>query len=137
MKNTVYLNFLKSDDTLRVYTGDKLVFTSKKDRLLALLDYIDGFASGYQEVTIMDKIVGNAAALLAIKAGCREVYSPLGSQIAIKTLDQHGVSHHFDRIVPFICQENGKDMCPMERLSLDRTPEEFYQIIKSKATNPK
>ena len=132
-----YSDFLKSTDTLRVYAGDELVFSSQKDRLLALLDYIDSFASKFSGVTIMDKIVGNAAALLAIKADCREIYSPLGSQIAIKTLDQHGVSYHFDRMVPFICQENGKDMCPMERLSLDRTPEEFYQIIKSKATNPK
>ena len=137
MTTRQYTNFLKSEDTLRVYARGKLVFSSRKDRLLALLDYFDGFASRFKEVTIMDKIVGNAAALLAIKANCREIYSPLGSQIAVETLDKYGVSHHFDRIVPFICQENGKDMCPMEKLSLNKTPEEFYQIIKSTATNPK
>ena len=129
MDTTFYLNFLKSSDNLRVYVGNKLVFSSQKDRLVALLEYIDGFAPLYQKVTVMDKILGNAAALLAVKAHCGEIYSPLGSQIAVQTLDRYGVSHHFERVVPFICQEDGKDMCPMEKLSLGKTPEEFYAII--------
>ena len=79
---------------------------------------------------MFDKIVGGAAALLSIKAGCHKVYSPLGSQLAIKTLDRYGIRYHFAEIVPFIQKPGGEDMCPMERLSIGKAPEEFLEVMK-------
>ena len=123
--------FLSNDDTLWVYEGDQLIFSSNKDRLLPLLEYIDRFMPHHQQVVILDKIMGNAAALLSIKADCQEVHSPLGSQLAIKTLDKYGIEYHLTEIVPYIQQPGGQDMCPMERLSLDKGPEEFYQVMRT------
>jgi hypothetical protein len=90
----LFNGFLTSSDTLQVYKDNKLLFSSNKDRLLPLLEYIDRFALHHQQVVIFDKIMGNAAALLSVKASCQEVYSPLGSQLAIKTLDKHGIKYH-------------------------------------------
>jgi hypothetical protein len=120
--------FLTSKNTLRVYKGSKLIFTSDKDRLLPLVEYIDKFASQHHNVVIFDKIVGRAAALLFIKADCQEVYSPLGSQLAIEVLEKYSIKHHLTQIVPCI-QKPNKDMCPMETLSIGKDPEEFYQLI--------
>ena len=75
--------------------------------------------------------MGNAAALLAVKASCREVYSPLGSQLAIKTLDKYHIKYHLTETVPYIQKANGEDMCPMEKLSMNRGPEEFYKLIRN------
>ena len=94
MDSSLFNEFLESGDTLRVYKDDQLIFSSDKDRVLPLLEYIDQFASSHQHVTIIDKIMGNAAALLSVKANCDEVYSPLGSQLAIETLDKYGIKHH-------------------------------------------
>ena len=127
----LFHKFLVSEDTLRVYDGDRLVFSSNKDRLLPLLEYLDRFASQYRQVVVFDKIMGNAAALLSVKAGCREVYSPLGSQLAIKTLEKHGIEYHFTKIVPCIQKPDGTDMCPMEKLSIGKEPEEFYEMMMS------
>ena len=126
----LFNEFLSSDDSLQVYKGDKLLFSSKKERLLPLLEYIERMAPHHRQVVILDKIMGNAAALLSIKAGCQEVYSPLGSQLAVKTLGKYGVKYHLTEIVPHIQKPGGQDMCPMEQLSLDKEPEEFYQIVK-------
>jgi len=131
MHQSFFKEFLASDDTLRVYEGIRLTFSSNKDRLLPLLEYLEQFAPPHQQVVILDKIMGNAAALLSIKAGCQEVYSPLGSQLAIKTLDKYGIKYHLTKIVPYIQQPGGQDMCPMERLSLDKGPEEFYQVMRN------
>ena len=125
----LFNEFLASDDTLRVYEGDQLIYSSAKDRLLPLLEYLDRFAADHQQVVIFDKIIGNAAALLAIKAECQEVFSPLGSQLAIKTLNKYGIEYHFSKTVPYIQKPNEEDMCPMERLSLGKEPEEFYQAM--------
>ena len=132
MHQRFFSEFLTSSDTLWVYEGDQLIFSSSKDRLLPLLEYIDRFTPHHQRVAIFDKITGNAAALLLIKAGCQEVYSPLGSQLAIKTLDKYGIKYYLTESVPYIQKSGGEDMCPMEKLSIGREPEEFYEVIRSK-----
>jgi hypothetical protein len=128
--------FLTSKNTLRVYKGNKLIFTSDKDRLLPLVEYIHKFASKHRKVVIFDKIMGRAAALLCIMANCREVYSPLGSQLALGVLGKRGIKYHLTRTVPCIQTPDG-NMCPMELLSVGKEPEEFYRLIKnSQVENP-
>jgi len=131
----LFNRFLTGSDTLQVYKGSKLLFASNKDRLLPLLEYIDRFAH-YHQIVIFDKIMGNAAALLAVKASCREVYSPLGSQLAIKTLDKYHIKYHLTETVPYIQKASGEDMCPMEKLSINREPEEFYELIRNAIKAP-
>jgi len=123
--------FLTSNNTLHVYEDSKLIFASDKDRLLPLVEYIDKSASKHRDVVIFDKIIGRAAALLCIKADCREIYSPLGSQLAIEVLEQHGIGHHLSQIVPCIQKPDHKGMCPMELLSIGKEPEEFYKLLKN------
>ena len=135
MYTRLFNRFLTGSDTLQVYKGSRLLFASNKDRLLPLLEYIDRFAN-YHQVVIFDKIMGNAAALLAVKASCREVYSPLGSQLAIKTLDKYHIKYHLTETVPCIQKPNGEDMCPMEKLSMNREPEEFYELIRDAIKAP-
>src|SRR4030042_1063273 len=132
MYTDMFSAFLASDDTLRIYQDETLIFSSQKDQLLPLLEYITDYGSEQQPVPLFDKIMGNAAALLAIKATCREVYSPLGSELAIKTLEKFGIEYHLTEIVPYIQRPDGKGMCPMEKLSIGKEPEEFYQEIKTR-----
>ena len=131
MHQHFFNEFLGSGDTLRVYEGNQLTFSSNKDRLLALLEYIGRFVPQYQQVVIFDKVMGNAAALLSVKAGCQEVYSPLGSQLAVKTLDKHAIKYHITEIIPYIQKPDRQDMCPMEKLSINKEPEEFYEVMKA------
>jgi len=122
-------DFQASGDSLQVYEADKLIFTSEKARLLPLLEYIARFSSHYRQVRVFDKVMGNGAALLSVLANCREIYSPLGSQPAISTLDKYHISYHITNIVPYILKTPGGEMCPMEKLSLHKDPEEFYAAI--------
>jgi hypothetical protein len=100
MDNKSFNDFLSSSDTLRIYKDDKLIFSSKKNMLAPLIEYIDTCKNGNEAVLILDKMVGNAAALLAVHAGGKEVMSPVGSEIAVKTLDRFGLKYHLVTIVP-------------------------------------
>jgi hypothetical protein len=131
MYTDLFNAFLLGDNTLRIYKKDKLIFSSDRDRLMPLLEYLDGTSPRPGKVVIFDKIVGNAAALLLVIADCGEIYSPLGSRLAIKTLDKHGIKHFFNETVPYIQQDNKIDMCPMEKLSLGKTPAEFHEVMKN------
>jgi hypothetical protein len=132
MYTDLFSAFLASDDTLRIYRDDTLVFSSEKDRLLPLMEYIADYGTGEQPVAIFDRIMGNAAALLAVKVNCSEVYSPLGSELGIKTLERFGIEYHLSEIVPYILRPDGKGMCPMERLSMGKEPDEFYREMQAR-----
>lgn len=131
MYTDLFSMFLDSNDTLQIYRDERLIFSSAKDRLLPLMEYLANNTPG-QPVTVFDKVMGNAAALLAVKASCREIYSPLGSELAVKTLKKYGIEQHLTEIVPYITRPDGKGMCPMEKLSIGKEPEEFYQEMKSR-----
>lgn len=132
MYTDLYSEFLDSDDTLQIYRDETLVFSSEKDRLLPLMEYLADKVPEQSPVTIFDKVMGNAAALLAVKANCREVYSPLGSELGVNTLEKCGIEYHLSEIVPYITRPDGKGMCPMEKLSIGKEPEEFYREMKSR-----
>ena len=51
-----------------------------------MLEYINEYASYQKQVTILDRIMGNVAALLSVEAAAKEVYSPLGSELAASTI---------------------------------------------------
>jgi len=129
--NALFSEFLVSNDKLQVYSGDRLIFTSSKDGLLSLLEYMARFSPLKKDVTVFDRVVGNAAALLLKRISCREVYSPLGSELAVKALCRFGIEYHFTEVVPYIRGRGQQDMCPMEKLSLGKSPEEFYQACLS------
>jgi len=131
MNTGLFGEFLVSNDKLRVYSEDRLIFTSSRDGLLSLLEYIDKVSPYEKDVTVFDRVVGNAAALLLRRIFCGEVYSPLASELAVKTLRRFGIGYHFTEIVPYIRGRGQEGMCPMEKLSLSKSPEEFYQACLS------
>lgn len=130
MYRALFDEFATSKNTLQVYKSGKLIFTSDKDRLLPLIEYLVRHGSRHRGVVVFDKILGRAAALLCVRANCREVYSPLGSQLAIEVLGKRGIKYHLTQTIPCIQTPKG-NMCPMEALSIGKEPEEFYRIIRN------
>ncbi len=127
--------FLTSADTFRVYKGKRILFTSSKDRLAPAVEFIAKFPHK-EGVIVYDRIVGNAAALLLQIIRCRTVFSELGSENAIKTLESAGIKYHFNDTVNCIMNDSGQDMCPMEKLSLGKSPDEFLTALKERMGVP-
>jgi hypothetical protein len=128
----LFKNFCESSNSLRVYEDERLIFSSSEKMLLPLLQYIEEMSSKHRQVVVFDKIAGNAAALLLVTAGCSEVYSPLGSELAVDTLTKHSIRYYIQKIVPFITRPGTDVMCPMEKLSIGKTPESFYNELKQR-----
>jgi len=131
IKNKKFDEFLKSEDTFRVYKDKKLIFTSREERLMPILEYADRYFPYEKGVTVFDRVVGNAAALLLEKILCSKVFSELGSENAKHTLESFGIKYHFLEIVPYIENDSRQDICPMEKMSSGKSPEEFYQMLKN------
>ena len=132
MKDSKFSEFLDSHDTLRVLKDERLLFSSSKERLLPLIDYIDTCVPYESDITVFDRVVGNAAALLLTIISCREIYGELGSELAAGTLDRFGIRYRFVETVPYIENNRRDGMCPMEELSLNKTPDEFYEALRDR-----
>lgn len=129
--NDLFESFLKSDDTLWVLKTNTPIFKSKKEGITSLLDYIEKFSPCNDEVTVFDRVVGNAAALLLERIHCRRIYSAIGSSLALETLKQLGIPSCFVKVVPYIFNRKRDGMCPFEQLSIGKSPKEFYKSIIS------
>ena len=132
MDDITIREFQVSDDTLRVFKEDRLLFSSDKERLLPLMEYIETCKPYEKDVTVLDRVIGNAAALLLERIFCKETYSELGSKLAEETLQKLGIDYHFFRTVPYIENNQRDGLCPMEQLSIDKTPEEFYRLLRER-----
>ena len=132
MNIPLYHEFLRSGDTLWVCEEESRLFISKQGFLFPLVEYIDEFGSYQKRVIILDRVMGNAAALLSVKAGAIKVYSPFGSEFARNTLYKYNIEQHLDKIVPFIRARDGENICPLEKLSIskDMSPDEFYEEVR-------
>ena len=100
--------------------------------LLPLVDYIDTCVPYESGVTVFDRVVGNAAALLLTRISCREICGELGSKLAAGTLKQYGIRYRFVETVPYIENNRRDGMCPMEELSQNKTPDEFYEALRER-----
>lgn len=74
--------------------------------------------------------MGNTAALLSVKAAAKEVYYPLGSELAASTLAKYNIEYHLNEIAPYIWDPSRGDMCAMEKLSINKSPEESYEAVR-------
>lgn len=127
-----FQKFLKSGWGLEICRWNEIIFRSKKSGVRGLLDFVNEQGEKREGVIIFDKIVGRAIALLAAYLKAKEVYGGTGSELGDRTLEKYKIKFYFQKIVPNILNRDKTDLCPMEKLSLDKTPEEFYNSLKQK-----
>ena len=130
--NQLFKKFLKTEDALWIYLAGNPLFRSTEKGIAPLLTYLQEFPPHPEGVIVFDRVVGNAAALLLKKAFGKEVYSLIGSELAAETLKRLGIACSFLTVVPYISNRAGDDMCPFEKASIGKSPEEFYEFAKEK-----
>ena len=126
----LFNSFLNSEETLWVCRGDQIIFQSQKRGIAPLIEYIQKHGFSADEVTVCDRVVGNAAALLLKTACSNMVYSAVGSEIALKTLEKLSIPSFFIKVVPYIINRKGDGMCPFEKASIGKSPDEFFEYLK-------
>ena len=125
-----FKEFKDSGFGLEIWSGKELLFTSKKGQIKGLVDFIKANGHHFSDLVIFDTIAGNAVALLAAHLAVKEVYAVLGSQRAKDTFEKFNIDYYFQKNIPEILNKAGNDICPLEKLSLFKTPEQFYDILK-------
>jgi hypothetical protein len=104
--------------------------TSHKRGVIPLMEMIRDNRDMMQGAVIADKVIGKAAALLAVAYKVKQVYTEILSQQAKKVLDQYSIFYQYERCVDYIQNRSKSGQCPMEKLTKDTNdPKTAYSLI--------
>jgi hypothetical protein len=107
--------------------GGVVICSGSSSGIRELVVAIAGSAGLLSDASLADRIIGRAAALLAIHAGVRYVHAGILSEAGEHALKGQVELLSYGRLVPRILNRAGDDMCPMEKRSLAMTsPEEAF-----------
>ena len=89
-------------------TGIKPVINKINERI----DY-------FNNLSVADKIVGKASAMLLCLSGAKEVDCIVLSKTGKDILEKYGVIYKYEQLVDYIINRTHDDMCPMEKTVKD------------------
>lgn len=100
--------------------------------ILEIYEQLNGKMQG---TVIADKIIGKAAAFIAVCGGVRCVYADIISQGAFDILRQYQITPFYTTLVPAIINRKKTGLCPMEQtVSGICEPFEALEKIRAKYT---
>lgn len=101
------------------------------NRLNENIDYFKG-------LTVADKIIGKASAMLLTLSGVKEIYCVVLSVAGKNILDKYEITYHYDQLVDYIVNRKGDGMCPMEETVKDIDDlNEAYKALNNKVMSLK
>jgi len=130
-----YIEQMKREGlNLIILKNDKRLYQSTRAGMLPLYQAISVFGiSQLKNTTIVDKIVGKAAALLISYFQANTVYCSTLSVRGKTVLENHGITFRYEELAPEIINRYGTDICPFEKAVLDvEDPKMGYLRIQAK-----
>ncbi|MGM9973794.1 MAG: DUF1893 domain-containing protein [Clostridiaceae bacterium] len=105
-----------------IFKDQQLIYSSKSIGVKPLIQFINDNPAikNVDKLTLVDKVIGKAAMLLAAYIGVSEVFTPVMSQEAIRVAELYNINYSALKMVPFIKNRQGNGKCPLE-LSVENT----------------
>ena len=124
---------LKTNDSIVVIKNNKILAKKMGSGIKPIIEIIDEMKNSINGAVLGDRILGKASALLSRFAKVNGVYSPKATKKAIAILILAGIPNQIDKMVPYLKNKNGDDICPFEKL-LDNidSPDEAFFLLKEK-----
>ncbi len=132
---------MKINDAISALTGDvtcavmkgECIKTSTERGIKPLIAFMEADPDALRGALIADKIIGRAAALLAVYGGAAEVYGEVMTDCALDLLAENGIKAHRRVAAEFIINRRGDGICPMEAATAHTNDaEEAYKILRER-----
>ncbi len=128
-------SLLNSNSSIVIVKNGVLLTKKSGNGIRPLLDTIQELKKEMNGSIIGDKILGKASALLCIYGKVKGVYSPQSTESAISLLSREDIIYETDKIIPYVKNKYGDDICPFEKMIENiEQPIEAYKILKGRIT---
>lgn len=115
--------------SLKLFYNSKLIYSNNGKWLYPLFDlevFLETHSLDRSALTVEDKIIGKAAALILIKFEIKIIHAHLLSSLGKGILDKHSINYTYNKIVD-------KILCKTEDLLKDiDDPDTAYKMIKDR-----
>lgn len=95
---------LKNDE---IYSSNLHGIKPLMSKVFVSNDYFKGY-------TVIDRVVGRAAALLLIRSKVKYIHGIVLSKPAKELLEEYHINYSYDQLVPYITSRDKKRMCSLE-----------------------
>ncbi len=118
--------------TCFILRDGEIIFSSSERGVKPIMDFYNEFGTSKTPLTIVDKIMGKGAIVLAILVGAKSIVTPTMSKDALTLVKEYNLEYYTKNIVPYIINRTNDGRCPIESsvLSIDSI-EDGYHKIKS------
>jgi hypothetical protein len=116
--------------SLELFSDSLRVFSSAGKwlhPLFELEDFLSGSALARDALSLRDRIVGKAAALLIVRLGIRQVHAEILSELGKEVLEASGVALSWDQLVSVIACRTESDLAGIQDL------EAAYALLRKRA----
>ncbi|MDF2674896.1 MAG: hypothetical protein K0R09_3164 [Clostridiales bacterium] len=119
--------------TCIILKNEEIIYTSTHIGVKPLLLFLNQQVTLEKDdrLTLIDKIIGKAALLLAVKCKINRIYTPIISAEALTAAKHYNIEWEADSIVPHIINREGTGKCPIEASVTDTIDlDEAFDNIK-------
>ena len=125
-----YDKFIISRWSLVIMAEGRIVFRSRASAIKPLIRFLKSDQIEEDALTIYDKYVGRAAALLMVRVKPLEVRTPVISEGGREVFEKFGISYIAQRQVKYLMGVASDEMCRWEKMTVGKTPDEFWDVLK-------
>lgn len=120
------------DKTIIISRNDEVIFTSEYKGVRPMMVYMEEFGPSQEPLTVVDRIMGRGAVMLAVLINAKTIKTPIISAPALALAKTHHLTVEAEKVVPYIINREGNGQCPIERSVLNiEDVQEGYQAIKA------
>jgi hypothetical protein len=110
----------------------QIPFRSREHGIAPFSQAVQSMGKSLHNAAVADHIVGSAIAMLYLHARIISVYAGIATKGAIDMLKRQEVTVSSKRIVAYISNYDGTDMCPFEKLARNsENPAQLFSNLKS------
>lgn len=103
---------LEEGNTLVVVRDGRTLFSSRMSGITPLMEALD--SNVLPGSAVADKVIGRAAAMIAVAGEVTSLYCTVMSQEAVEVLAQAGILYCSQKVVPIILDQRKTRRCPVE-----------------------
>ncbi len=110
----------------------RIVVTERGRGVSPLLNVHDRHADEMRGGIVVDKVIGRAAAFIAVSGGASHVYGRIMSEDAVVLLKKNSITVSYGTLVPRILNYKRDGLCPLEQsvIGLENAPEALEALRK-------
>jgi hypothetical protein len=119
--------------TCFILKEEKIIFSSSERGVKPIMDFYKEYGVSATPLTIVDKIMGKSAIVLAILVGAKSIVTPTISKDALALVKEYDLTYYTENIVPYIINRTKDGRCPIESsvLDIDSIEDGYKKIVSA------